>query len=314
MEAVALDRPAQQGGLRLNDPNNPGRCYLTAKSVTRALPAGGRGAAALGRMRAALTERNRQLVANLNRHLVSIGARVQISMEQVEALTPAGNTTERHVIQTLAEAVLAAEADAGAVFTALCGSAPPDLTTAAVLHDFLRGKLVKAGCPDYAPELPEAFLSIEDMAAMYLEMGAIPTYPVLGNPVCELEEDIPAMIARLEALKIFALEVIPNRNTPERLTAIVEAAGAAGIPIFTGTEHNTKTPGPLTDKYSPHEPFRTAFFEGALVALGHAAEIKRGNLGYVTPEGGLRFNDREQGLAYFMQRGQEVFAACVTRH
>jgi hypothetical protein len=307
MEAVALDTEAQAQNKRLNDPGNPGRCYLTAKSVTRPLAPGSKGAKALQQMRAALTARNQQLVANLNRHLAAIAAPVQLSMAQVEALTPAGNTTERHVIQTLAEAVLALGVDrAQATFAALCGAAPPDMQTAAALQDWLRGKLVKAGCPDYAPEMPDAFLSMADMVALYLEMGAIPTYPVLGNPVTEREEDVPALVARLAAQRIVALEVIPNRNTRERLLAIVEAAAAAGIPVFTGTEHNTKTPGPLVDKFSHEEPFQTAFYEGALVALGHAADVARGNPGYVRADGALRFSDRQQGLAYFRERGLEM--------
>ncbi|MCX7003236.1 MAG: PHP domain-containing protein [bacterium] len=307
MEAVALDTAAQAGGLRLNDPGNPGRCYLTAKSVTRALAPESHGAAALQQMRTALTARNQQLVAKLNQHLAAIAAPVQLTMAQVEALTPAGNTTERHVIQTLAEAVLALGAErAQATFTALCGAAPPDMQTAAVLQDWLRGKLVKAGCPDYVIELPAAFLALPEMVALYLAMGAIPTYPVLGNPVTELEEDVPALLRRLEQQRIFALEVIPNRNTRERLQAIVAAAGAAGLPVFTGTEHNTKTPGLLVDKFSGEEPFQTIFFEGALVALGHAAEVARGNPGYVRADGTLRFSDRAQGLEYFRQRGWEA--------
>jgi hypothetical protein len=304
MEAVALDPAAQAGGLRLNDPGNPGRCYLTAKSVTRALAPDSRGAAALQQMRAALTARNQQLVAKLNQHLAAIAAPVQFTLAQVEALTPAGNTTERHVIQALAESVLAlGAARAQAIFTALCGAAPPDMQTAAVLQDWLRGKLVKAGCPDYVRELPAAFLPLDEMVDLYLAMGAIPTYPVLGNPATELEQDMPALLQRLAPQRIYALEVIPNRNTRERLLAIVEAAGAAGLPVFTGTEHNTKTPGPLVDQFSRAEPFQTVFFEGALVALGHAAEVARGNPGYVRADGSLRFSDRAQGLEYFRQRG-----------
>ncbi|NLF39417.1 PHP domain-containing protein [bacterium] len=308
MEAVALDVEMQTAGKRVNDPNNPGRCYLTAKSVTRALRPGSRGDAVLKRMRAALTKRNEQLVGNLNTHLASVGAPVTLSMKAVEALTPAGNTTERHVIQHLAESVLAqGNGEARALFTQLCGAEPPAMDVAAKLQDFLRGKLVKAGCPDYAPEVTEAFESLPDMVELYLEMGAIPTYPILGNPVTEAEEDVAAMFKRLEGYKIFAYEVIPNRNTPERILDIVKTAGEFQVPIFTGTEHNTKTPGPLVDKYSNEEPFKTAFFNGALVALGHAAEVKRGNIGYVRPDGSLRFTNRAQGLAYFMERGREVY-------
>ena len=145
----------------------------------------------LKRMRRALTARDQQIIANLNRHLASIGQPIEISMATVEALTPAGNTTERHVMQVLAEALCARGKDAcGEAVHALCGADAPALDDPATLQNFLRGKLIKAGGPDYAPESPEAFVSIADMRAMYLEMGAVPLYPVLGNPVTEGEENI----------------------------------------------------------------------------------------------------------------------------
>ncbi|MCX7847081.1 MAG: PHP domain-containing protein [bacterium] len=308
MEAVALDLEAQAAGHRLNDPANPGRCYLTAKSVTRPLRNGTPAARTLARMRYALTQRNAQLVTNLNAHLAAIHAPVSLSMAEVEALTPAGNTTERHVIQLLAEKILAlGTATATHLFTQLCSAPPPDLSNAAALQDFLRATLIKAGKPDYAPELPEAFEPLPQMVSLYLEMGAIPTYPILGNPITEVEQNIHTLLTRLASHKIFAIEVIPNRNTRERLLEIIDAAQAASIPVFTGTEHNTKTPGPLLDKFSSEEPFRTVFFEGALVALGHAAEIAAGHDGYVRPDGSLRFPHRPDGLAFFRQRGYQAF-------
>jgi hypothetical protein len=308
MEAVALDVESREQGLRLNDPGNPGRCYLTAKSITRPLARDGAGAALLKRMRAALTERNRQLVDNLNRHLAAAGLPLQINMHSVEALTPAGNTTERHVVQVLAETLLSL--GTGGCVTAvrsLCGDEPPSVEDPATLQNFLRSALIKAGCPDYAPESPDAFASIAELRAMYLEMGAVPLYPVLGNPVTEGEEDVDALIAWLAERSLLALEVIPNRNTPERLMAIITAAEKARVPVVTGTEHNTKTPGPLLDEYSPDEPYRTVFFEGALVMLGHRAAIERGESGYVDAEGVLRFSDRDHGLAYFKELGLEFF-------
>lgn len=307
MEAVALDTEALAKGYRYNDVN-PGRVYLTAKAITRQLPEDGFGAAALRRMRRALTERNRQLVENLNRHLGAIGEPLRITMEAVEALTPAGNTTERHVIQALAEAILSQGPErAGEIAKQLCGSPAPDLQRGGALQDYLRNKLVKAGGPDYAPELPEAYVTIPEMVAMFLEMGSIPTYPVLGNPVTEIEGHIPDLIKYLETFRIYALEVIPNRNTRERLLEIVQAAQEASVPIFTGTEHNTKTPMPLVDKFSADEPFRTAFFQGALVALGHQEAVAQGEVGYVRADGSLRFEDRQQGLAYFRELGNKVF-------
>ena len=307
MEAVALDPVALEKQERYND-INPGRVYLTAKAITRPLAENGFGVTAMRRMRRALTARNAQLVENLNRHLAAIGETIRLSMDAIEALTPAGNTTERHVVQALAEAIVRQGAKRAAeVVSKLCGAPPPDLDNPGALQDFLRNKLVKAGGLDYAPENPEAYVSIPEMVTLFLELGSIPTYPVLGNPVTEIEGHIPNLIEYLGGFRIYALEVIPNRNNRERLLEIVSAAREARVPIFTGTEHNTKTPMPLVDKFSAGEPFRTAFFEGALVGLGHQEAIARGEMGYVRDDGNLRFEDRAKGQAYFREMGAEVF-------
>ena len=308
MEAVAVDQDALKAGKRFNDPSNPGRCYFTAKSVTKELPKDGPGFKAMKTMRKSLTERNEKLIENINNHLNNIGENISLSMKTVEELTPAGNTTERHVTQVLAETLLAlGKEKAGEIVEKLCGVPAPTLDDPATLQNFLRGKLIKAGCPDYAPELPEAFLSIDDMRELYLEMGAVPLYPVLGNPINEMEESISELINYLAEKKIFALEVIPDRNTKERLLEIVEAAKIAGIPVVTGTEHNTKTPGPLVGKFIEEEPFRTAFFDNALVMLGHKVAVDKGEEGYVLPSGELRFSDRQEGLKYFMELGREFY-------
>ena len=38
LEAVAMDREAAEAGLKLNDPDNPGRIYLCGKGVTQVPP------------------------------------------------------------------------------------------------------------------------------------------------------------------------------------------------------------------------------------------------------------------------------------
>jgi len=312
MEAVAVDQQCLEEGKRFNDPNNPGRFYFTAKSITKKLDENGPGYKAMQIMRKSLTERNIQLIENINNHLNNIGEDLSISMDTVEALTPAGNTTERHVTQVLAESLLELGKDrAGEITLKLCGSAAPSLDDPATFQNFLRGKLIKAGCPDYAPELPEAFLSIKNMCSLYLEMGAVPLYPVLGNPETEMEENFDDLINYLAVKKIFAIEVIPDRNTRERLLDVVEAAKKAGIPIVTGTEHNTKTPGQLVGKFTTEEPFRTAFFDGALVLLGHRVAVLNGETGYVDSEGKLRFENRAEGLEYFKELGRRFYEQSV---
>ena len=97
MEAVAMDRDAEAAGELTNDPGNPGRTYLCAKGVTRKPPGGSPAAQALATMRAALERRNREMTEKLRAVFKDEIGDDGPAWDDVAALTPHGNTTERHV-------------------------------------------------------------------------------------------------------------------------------------------------------------------------------------------------------------------------
>src|ERR1017187_6786666 len=92
-----MDRAAEATKLLLNDPDNPGRVYLCGKGITR-IPADGLVAAqSLARMRAAPERRNREMTAKVAQLFRERLGAEGPSWDDVYALTPRGNTTERHV-------------------------------------------------------------------------------------------------------------------------------------------------------------------------------------------------------------------------
>jgi hypothetical protein len=97
MEAVGMDRAAEATKLLLNDPDNPGRVYLCAKGITRIPPASSIAARSLARIRAALELRNREMTVKVGQLFRERLDAEGPSWEDVRALTPRGNTTERHV-------------------------------------------------------------------------------------------------------------------------------------------------------------------------------------------------------------------------
>ncbi len=123
--------------------------------------------------------------------------------------------------------------------TALCGVAPPSGGDDAALQIFLRAKLMKAGAPCFVPEDPDAFVSVAELRKIFLAFGSIPTYPILGNPVLAGEQNIEALLDRLEAMGFYAVEVIPTRNTRERLAGncIRRAAPLVARLQWHGTQH-----------------------------------------------------------------------------
>ncbi|MBN1443381.1 MAG: hypothetical protein JXA90_11790, partial [Planctomycetes bacterium] len=100
MEAVAMWEEAEREGKTVNDPGNPGRTYLTAKGVTRSFKPSSPGERDLRRMNEALLGRNREITARIARRIEHrLGIRESITFDDVLALTPHGQPTERHVAE-----------------------------------------------------------------------------------------------------------------------------------------------------------------------------------------------------------------------
>lgn len=189
LEAIAQWEEARQQGKTVNDPTNPGRTYLTAKGVTRAFADGSGGARDLAVMNTALRRRHEAMALRLaevfRERLELEGA---VTWEGVLLLTPHGQPTERHLALAAASALEARfpelEARREAAQRLLDSEVSSEaLGSAAAFQDLVRARLIKAGRPAYVPEDPEAFVPVERLVSLALDLGAIPTYPVLGDPV-----------------------------------------------------------------------------------------------------------------------------------
>jgi hypothetical protein len=303
MEAVGMDRAAEATRLLLNDPDNPGRVYLCAKGITSVPPASSIAAQSLARMRAALELRNREMTVKVGQLFRDRLDADGPTWEDVRALTPRGNTTERHVgkaaLGRLREIAAARGVAVMELIERCCGAAPPSAADDAALQIFLRGKLLKAGAPCYVRETEDAFISSEDLRDMFLAFGAIPTYPVLGNPITSGERDVEALLDRLEASGFYAIEVIPHRNTRERLAEIVSAARRRWWPVFNGTEHNTPEARPLLDPYALDPEFEPWFRQSTALLLGHQAAVSRGKPGFVGENGRPSISDARARFEHF---------------
>ena len=308
LEAVAMDREAAESGLKLNDPDNPGRIYLCGKGVTRVPSESLPEMQSLARMCAALERRNREITGKVFKLFRDRLGADGPTWEDVVALTPRGNATERHVayavLLRLRELAEKQGKPLAEIMTALCGAASPAGGDDATLQIFLRAKLLKAGAPCYVPEDAEAFVSVAELRRIFLAFGSIPTYPVLGNPVLAGEQNIEALLDRWEALGFYAVEVIPYRNTRERLEEIVFTAQRRWWPVFNGTEHNTPETRPMLDPFALDPEFEPWFRRSTTVLLGHQRLVAQGEPGFVDLEGRPTISDPKARFEHFSQAGQ----------
>jgi len=308
LEAVAMDRDAEAHGVLLNDPDNPGRVYLCGKGVTRIPPDSSTEMQNLARMRAALARRNREITEKVAAHFKQRLHAEGPTWESVRGLTPRGNATERHVawatLARLRELAATQGTPLSEAIARCCGAAPPAGADDAALQIFLRAKLLKAGAPCFVRESEEAFVSVEELRRIFLAYGSIPTYPVLGNPVTSGERDIGALLERLEAKGFHAIEVIPHRNTRERLSEIVSTARRRWWPVFNGTEHNTPEAKPILDPFALDPEFEPWFRESTALLLGHQRLVAQGQAGFVDLEGRPTIADPRARFERFSQESE----------
>jgi len=307
IEIMAMHDEARKNGERTNDPINPGRTYLCGKGVVHDLKPNSSSHKLLEKVRSAFRKRCEQMTEKVDSLLKEIDPSLNLSFSDVLRLTPRGNVTERHITQAIAELIIRKFPETGQQKNFLrkfLGEFEEDeICSQDRFQDLIRNRILKAGGPAYVAEPVEAFPSIEDTIQLFRDYGAIPTYPVLGTPVTEREKNLNSLFRELESYGIFAVEVIPKRNTRHRLREIVRTARKFGFPIFCGTENNTKKVEPLLDRFSLDPEFLPVFRQGAYLILGHQLLSKYGGRGYINEDGRLTVEDREAGVKLFSFTG-----------
>src|SRR5664280_1010659 len=228
-----------------------------------------------------------------------IAARTGVPVEWV-------SLQERHIARAVEEAITALPLHERPAVLAKAYGAPAkaSLDDAVGMQGEVRSRLLKAGTPGFAPEVP---LSFEAAYAYVLAMGGIPCYPTLADgvdPVCPFEEPAAQLAAALVERGIHLAELIPIRNSSAVVDTYVAAFLAAGIEVVAGTEHNTADRIPFdpacTDgAMSPTA--RAAFWRGTCIVVAHQARIAAGEAGYVDAQG-----VRAEGIEELVTEGAAI--------
>jgi hypothetical protein len=309
IEAIAMDDESLREDRRYNDPTNAGRCYLVGKGVTRDVLPGSRGYSVLWTMRDGLRKRNEKIIDKLNAFSRERGVDIGLSYDAVEALTPDGNCIERHVVQAFCERIASLFPDLNEreeIYNRILGSgiARDMLLDPAELQTLVRARLVKSGKPCYVEENRDAFTTVDNLVNMYLEYGAIPIYPMMGNPVTEEEMDLVALFRKMQTYRLHALEIIDYRTEISRAQAVFDAASSEGYPVFVGTEHNTKKALSLVGPVASHPAFYDYLRRSAHFVMGHQRLMQLCDFGAVYDDGRPRFDSRIEGFRFFENIGE----------
>jgi hypothetical protein len=281
IEFIGLMKEEQRLGIRVNDPNNPGRIYLSGKGLDYPFHLGWYSHHKLAGMIKESQDQVRQMSDKANQLLQQADPEIELKFSTIKLKYARNLVRERHIAKAIRELVSEKYRDLALrkqFFHRLYGKEPAaDLMKPAAVENEIRSKLLKAGGAAFVPESPESFLPLTQLIRLIHSAGGIPCYPVLlddmkGN-YTEFEQDKEKLSETLTQHGIGFIELIPGRNDPALLGEFVHFFHRRGFGIIFGTEHNSPDMIPITIRARHHvslDPELLAIsYEGAALLAAH---------------------------------------------
>jgi hypothetical protein len=288
VELIGISPKDQEEGIRINDPGNPGRIYISGKGLSHPsiLPADLK--KTLDRV---VEESNKQvgkMIDLVNRWMEFQGVDIRISMEEIMGSLAENLLRERHVAKAIRiklEEMAGSQDRHDDILKQIYGGLRSEKKRddIAGLEDELRARLLKAGAPAFVPEDEKAFMGVGEIIRIIEAAGGIPTYPMLldgaGGQFTEFEKDRESLLANLKEMGFRSVEMIPMRNRIEVLKEYAEYFYDQGFMVSFGTEHNTTAMKPLTVACSQETPLDDSLkkisFLGAASLAAHQYLVAR---------------------------------------
>lgn len=294
IEFMALQNELQEAGIRVNDPNNPGRTYFSGKGLRYPVKMSEQSRQKVKTLQEESNRQTYQMVEKLNAFFAENNIELQFDAANLQKELAKSLFRERHIAQAIRLAVFKEESTADGrkrlfekIFSGKGLKAP--LGRIASVENEIRSNLLKAGGTAFVPEDPKAFLSLEEVIELITDAGGIPCYPVLLDDVngnfTDYEANKEKLLKELVKHDVYSIELIPGRNDYEILKDFVSFFNQNEFVITFGTEHNTPQLDPLKVSCRGGVPLDKELmqinFEGAAVIAAHQYFLSRGMVGYL---------------------------------
>ena len=288
IELIGISKADQEAGIRVNDPGNPGRTYISGKglSVPSVVPAGQQ-----DKLNSVVAESNKQvskMVELLNQWLGEQETGLSLSVEEIMEKHAIQLLRERHVAKAMRlklEQSAGSDGEFARLMEKVYGGRPSEKKREDIagLEEELRARLLKSGAPAFVPEDVKAFLPLEEIVQIIKDAGGIPTYPMLldgaGGQITEFEEGREQLLEVLKSRGFQSVELIPLRNKIEILKGYAEYFYENGFVVSFGTEHNTTAMRPVTVDCKAGVPLDQTLlnisFKGAAYVAAHQYLVSR---------------------------------------
>jgi hypothetical protein len=298
IEFIGLLKNEQKKGIRINDPNNPGRIYFTGKGLDYPFRSGWKQKRQLKRVIHGSQVQIKEMIFSLNELIRSVNPLLSLSYEIIKKKYAHDLVRERHIAKALrietAEYFSTAQ-DQIDFLEKLYGGKKSKTVPGnnAALENEIRSNLLKSGGAAFVEEDENSFLELKKIIKLIIKAGGIPCYPVLlddaSGKCTEFESDTEKLYISLKNLGIECIELIPGRNDLQILKNFVQFFHKKGFIIIFGTEHNTPEMVPLTVTARGSQPLDESLkkiaWEGACVIAAHQYLRADGRQGYVLPDG-----------------------------
>jgi len=315
IEFMGLLKAEQEKGIRVNDPGNPGRIYFSGKGLDFPVDEDSSAMKTINYLRSESLVQTREMVEKTSAHLVKTDLRLALDFDEILDSLTKGMLRERHIAKAIRIKVLGqftSDEERRNVFTSIFSGkeCTSELSNFTALEDEIRSKILKSGGPGFVKEDPKAFLDIEEVIKTILEAGGIPTYPVLlddkNDNFTEYEKDMEALFIELTSRNIYSVELIPGRNSFDRLKEFSCYFHDRKFIITYGTEHNTPEIIPLkidTRGGKPlDEELKSISFEGACTIAAHQYLRSKNQPGYINENGSPKIDQLDE----FIELGNAV--------
>ncbi|MHB9056899.1 MAG: PHP domain-containing protein [Paludibacteraceae bacterium] len=324
IEFISLNKKDQKAGLRVNDPGNPGRTYLSGKGLSYPFSLAEPYASKLNGVRNEANLQVKAICTKLNEILKNKGIGFTLEIHWIKANLTKGSIRERHLAKALRlkayEKCGNDDASIKKLFQELFGGKELKSKTAdfAGVENEIRGNLLKAGGDAFVPETAKAFLPMQTVCDIILAAGGIPTYPFLADDVngnyTDFEGNLEQAAVQLTERGFHSVEFITTRNDIRLLERYASYLYDKGFVVTFGSEHNTpamepielfaRKSTPLTDKLMKIN------YEGACVVVAHQHVVAQGLRGYVDENGHADRSKRGE----FVKLGDEIIRNIVEKN
>jgi hypothetical protein len=308
IEFIGLLKEEQKKGIRINDPNNPGRIYFSGKGLDYPFHTGFMLRKQLKSVIRESQVQIRAMISKLNLLIEPINPSLKFSYENIKKEFAHDMVRERHIakaLRTLAIREFPTPEEQLHFIESLYGGkkSKTGLSNSAALENEIRSNLLKSGGAAFVEEDEKSFLELNKIIRIIIKAGGIPCYPVLlddpSGKFTEFESDPEKLYLSLKGLGIECIELIPGRNDFNILKNFAEFFHGKGFIITFGTEHNTPEMIPLTvttrGSVPLDESLKRVAWEGVCVIAAHQYLRADGRQGYVLPDG-THSNGQKQEL------------------